>query len=115
MAFVKVAREDRELTGAEKAAVLFVSLGQDAWTDVAQYLHTEEIEKLRATLKDLRYGHKEEVRVLLELAEYGKKKGIWKEVPDDKTDKVSDIRNAAVEDPEEVAKVIATWIGNGDE
>lgn len=113
---IKVTKKERILTGAEKAAVLFMSIGEVAWTDVAHYLHADEIEKLKVTFKSLRYGPKEEVRVLLELEEYGKSKGIWKEVPDEdgKADKVQDIKNAAAQDPEEVAKLIASWLDTGN-
>lgn len=124
MAFIRVTTDERVLTGAEKATVLFMAVSEAAGKDVARYLTADELMTLQNTVKHLRFGRKEEIRVLQELAEYGMKKGIWKEVPDEKDKsesaeenmkrQVEDIKDVAEQDPEEVAKLIATWLGNGE-
>lgn len=122
MAFVKIT--SKTLTGAQKAAVLFMLIGDEALQLVSQNLTAEELRKVQGAVKSLRYGQSEEMSVLEEVASYGKQRGIWKEVQKtakradnnrDAPDRdVSDIRSAAAKDPEEVAKLIAAWVGKGD-
>lgn len=110
------------LTGEEKAAVLFVALGSSAWNGITDRLTRKEIKKLRVAVKRTRYGLGEEYTVLQEVEQYGVRKGIWPgiahtahkvDISVGDNERADNVRQTASERPDEVAKLIGQWLGNG--
>lgn len=117
------ARTTSGLTGEEKAAVLFVALGQTAWSGITSRLTRKELKKLRLAVKRTRYGFAQEYTVLQEVEQYGLRKGIWPnirhvahkiDIKVDDNNKTDSIKQTASERPDEVAKLIGKWLGGAE-
>lgn len=132
--FIKTTNEN--LSGLEKAAILLAEIGPsdnsnyDALFE-ALHLSTDEIKKLRKAMKKLgRYapaktnyedGIKQiqrEQSVLLEALAFGKRKGIASNISESQRlsklvdqDESTKIKKLVAEKPDDVAKVIRSWLG----
>ena len=132
--FIKTTNEN--LSGLEKAAILLAEIGPsdnsnyDALFE-ALHLSTDEIKKLRKTMKKLgRYapartnyedGMKQiqrEQAVLQEALAFGKRKGIASNISESQRlsklvdqDESTKIKKLVAEKPDNVAKVIRSWLG----
>ena len=132
--FIKTTKGN--LSGIEKAAILLAEIGPsdnsnyDALFE-ALHLSTDEIKKLRKAMKKLgRYAparanyeegmdqiHREQA-VLQEALAFGKRKGIAPNVSESKRlNKIVDqnetakIQKLVAENPDDVAKVLRSWLG----
>ena len=122
------------LSGLEKVAILLAELGPFFNSNYDQlygafHLSEEEIRKIRKAMKKLgRYAPakvsyekgmeqiQQEQSVLQEALDYGVRKGIVSktQTDDSKTLKdfiPADIKNIANQNPEDVAKVLRSWLG----
>lgn len=126
----------KELTGAEKAAILLAEIGplyNDNYEELEKALNLspEDMKKIRTAMenlgpykpaqKSLEVGMaeiKREEAVLGEVIEFGKRRGIFHPVEKPtvsnqyiRNDINNSISEMAKKDPEGVAKILASWIG----
>ena len=122
------------LSGSEKAAILLAELGPFFNSNYdqlfgAMHLSDEEIRKIRKSMKKLgRYTPakvsyekgmeqiKQEQAVLTEALEYGVRKGIVSKTTTSTETTLKDfipseIKNIANQNPEDVANVLRSWLG----
>lgn len=113
----KLKSETRVLTGAEKAAVLLGELGVSVSYPILKSLNLTEtqLRKLNNAFSLMPPYNaenpvlvKRELSVLNELYNYGRMKGLCKEIERKKPPKNSVLPEAA--DPDKVARIISGWI-----
>lgn len=123
-----------QLSGVEKAAILLAEIGPAFNNNYAALenelqLSDDEKIKLAQAMKNLgtynpaRHGMGEILReesVLNEFIEFGKKRGIFHPVENpsfgrnSRTDASNGVSQMAKQDPEAVAKILSSWLGDGD-
>lgn len=126
----------KELSGVEKAAILLAEIGplyNDNYAELEKALNLSpaEMKKIRKAMEGLGQYHparhgmevgmaeiKREEAVLEEVIEFGKRRGIFNPVEKStipnqyiRKDLTNGLADIAKNDPEGVAKILASWIG----
>lgn len=112
----------RPLSGREKAAILFSEIGGLAGDGVINYLSTDEIKKLRRSIKGLGYNvnKSNEVDALQEANDFGIRVGISKPIHTDaqieeivraqSNPKENSLRNFIAQNPTAIADALRAWM-----
>ena len=113
-----------QLTGAEKAAILFAELGVKGTGELLKYFSTQELNKLRKGLKKLgNYNIRQlgrETSVLEETAKYAHAKRLWAFPPEllsnakysqyHEKDGARNFLKGLSKNPDAVASVLSVWL-----
>lgn len=122
--FIKETGKQIKLSGIQKAAILLGELGPDASAGVIENLHLtpRETKKIVRAMKKLgKYKInnpvqvQRELMVLTETANYGIRKGIYKRSTrkdDFITQNKSDISNMISSNPDAIANLLRSWLGD---
>ncbi len=112
----------RPLSGKEKAAILFSELGGIAGDSVMEYLNTDELKKLRKSIKRLGYrvDVKNEVSALNDANNFGIRRGISNPISSDEqieeyvrthsNAKGNELRNIISQNPTAIADALRAWM-----
>ena len=122
--FIATAEPDIKLTGAEKTAILLGELGMAISDDLLERVGLTEQEKkaVNKAFKKLgrynpqsRFEARREVQVLQEVMNFGAYKGI---LPPPKSDfyqqKQQEVLGMMKQNPDAVANLLKTWLGDDD-
>ncbi len=115
-------KKSRPLSGREKAAILFSEIGGIAGDNIINYLSTDEIKKLRRSIKGLGYNvnKSKEVEALQEANDFGIRVGISRPIHTDEqieeivrsqsNPKENNLRNFIAQNPTAIADALRAWM-----
>ncbi len=122
--FIATAEPDIKLTGAEKTAILLGELGMAISDDLLERVGLTEQEKkaVNKAFKKLgrynpqsRFEARREVQVLQEVMNFGAYKGILPPPkPDFYQQKQQEVLGMMKQNPDAVANLLKTWLGDDD-